>query len=88
MLVDPLAVDLSPLAEVFKADVEAIMHAGRQDLEVLELVCGTAPTRFFDTQIAAGFVGYASASLASLLDAELGVRLPKADRLTDWLRRP
>ena len=42
----------------------------------------------FDTQIAAGFVGYGTPSLVSLLQGELGVTPAKGDRLTDWLRRP
>ena len=51
-------------------------------------VCGTLPSRLFDTQVAAGFVGYSSVGLAGLVQGELGVKLPKADRLTDWLARP
>lgn len=86
--VDPLAVDLSPLAEVLAGPGLAVMHACSQDLEVLDRVCGTRPARLFDTQLAAGFLGYSTPSLASLLHAELEVRLPKGDRLTDWLRRP
>jgi len=42
----------------------------------------------FDTQLAAGFTGYSTPSLLSLLQAELGVVASKGDRLTDWLRRP
>jgi ribonuclease D len=42
----------------------------------------------FDTQIAAGFAGYGTPSLVSLLQGEVGVSPPKGDRLTDWLRRP
>jgi ribonuclease D len=64
------------------------MHAAGQDLEALDRVCGTVPSRLFDTQLAAGFVGYRGPSLTLLVDRELGIRLPKADRLTDWLRRP
>jgi len=30
----------------------------------------------------------ATPSLASVYERELGLRVPKADRLTDWLRRP
>ncbi|MEM9033953.1 MAG: HRDC domain-containing protein [Actinomycetota bacterium] len=88
VLVDPLAVDLTPLAAVLDSDALAIMHAGQQDLEVLEQACGAVPRKLFDTQIAAGFVGYATPSLTKLCEGELGVRIPKGDRLTDWLRRP
>jgi ribonuclease D len=88
VLVDPLAVDIAPLAKVFAGNGLAIMHACRQDLEVLERHCGRLPNRMVDTQLMAGFVGYVTPSLANLVEKELGVRLPKADRLTDWLRRP
>ena len=88
VLIDPVAVDISPLSKVFDTDALAVMHACRQDLEVLERVCLNLPRRLADTQIMAGFLGYTSPSLASLLEKELGLRLPKADRLTDWLRRP
>lgn len=87
-LIDPLACDLAPLAGLLQGPGTAIVHAATQDLEVLELATGTIPARMFDTQIAAGFLGLPSASLASLLERELGVRLTKGDRLTDWLRRP
>jgi len=57
-------------------------------MEVLERACGTIPSRLVDTQLLAGFLGYTSPSLSTLLERELQVRAPKADRLTDWLRRP
>lgn len=88
VLIDPLACDLAPLARLLRGPGTAIVHAGTQDLEVLELACGAVPSKLFDTQIAAGFLGMSSASLASLLERELSVRLTKGDRLTDWLRRP
>ena len=54
--------------------------------------CSAAATRcpghLFDTQLAAGFVGYSSPALTNLLSSELSIRLPKGDRLTDWLIRP
>ena len=87
-VVDPLAVNLKPLAKVLEGPGIAVMHAAGQDLEVLELACGTFPTTLFDTQLAAGFAGYATPSLAALAEQVVGVRLPKGDRLTDWLRRP
>lgn len=87
-LVDALKVDLSPFARVLDGPGLAVMHAARQDMEVLERACGTVPGRLVDTQVEAGFVGYTSPSLATLLERELQLKVPKADRLTDWLRRP
>jgi len=87
-LVDPLAVDLAPFAEVLDGPGLAVMHACSQDLEVLTRACDTVPTRLFDTQVASGFTGLRSPSLAALHDKLLGIRVPKGDRLTDWLRRP
>ena len=86
--IDPLRVELRPLAAVLDGDGTAVVHAAEQDLEVLEQACGTVPSRLFDTQVAAGFLGFASASLAALAAQLLDVRLPKGDRLTDWTRRP
>lgn len=87
-LVDALSVDLHPFAKVLDGPGLAVMHAARQDMEVMERSCGTLPARLVDTQLAAGFLGYTSPSLSTLLERELDVRAPKADRLTDWLRRP
>ena len=87
-LVDPLAVDLAPLAQVLDGPGLAVLHAADQDLEVLRASCGTVPSRLFDTQLAAGFLGMSSASLQSLVERLLGVRLKKGDRLADWTRRP
>lgn len=87
-LIDPLAVGVSPLARLLEGPGVAVMHASGQDLEVLDLACGAVPTTLFDTQIAAGFIGMSSPSLGNLLGRVLEVELAKADRLTDWLRRP
>lgn len=87
-LIDPLAVDLRPLAPILDGPGLCIVHAGVQDLEVLDLAVGTIPGHLFDTQIAAGFLGQSNSSLKSLLDRFCDVSLPKGDRLTDWLRRP
>jgi len=87
-LIDPLAVDIAPLAEILDGDGMAVLHASDQDLEVLELACGTGPAHLFDTQVAAGFVGMSTPSLAALYERVLGIRLAKGHRLTDWLARP
>lgn len=87
-LVDALSVDLGPFRRILDGPALAIMHAARQDMEVLDRACGTVPSRLVDTQVEGGFLGYTSPSLATLLERELKVRAPKADRLTDWLKRP
>lgn len=87
-LVDSLAVDLAPLAEIFEGDGLCVMHAASQDLEILELACGTIPRRLFDTQVGALFCGYRISSLGKLVEGFLGIRLDKSAQLTDWTRRP
>jgi ribonuclease D len=87
-LIDPLAVDIAPLAEILDGPGVAVLHAADQDLEVLDLACGTVPSEVFDTQVAAGFVGMSNPSLAALYERVLGIRVAKGHRLTDWLARP
>jgi ribonuclease D len=88
VLIDPLALDLTPFRAVLDGSGLAVLHAADQDLEVLEQGCGAVPSRLFDTQLAAGFIGFSSPSLSSLAERLLGVRLTKGDRLTDWTQRP
>jgi ribonuclease D len=88
VLIDPLAVDVRSLRRLFGSPSIAVFHAAQQDIDVLTHVCGAVPEFMFDTQIAAGFIGYSTPSLASLLQGELNVNASKGDRLTDWLRRP
>jgi ribonuclease D len=87
-LIDTLAVDLAPLRPIITGAATIVMHAAAQDLEVLLRACGDLPHNLYDTQIAAGFAGYNNPSLLTLVEGVLSVRLPKGDRLADWLRRP
>ena len=87
-LIDPLAVDVTPFSKLFASESLCVIHAAQQDLDVLTHAVGAVPDRMFDTQLAAGFVGYGTPSLVSLLQGEIGISPPKGDRLTDWLRRP
>ncbi len=87
-LVDALAVDVRALGRAFQSDAVCVMHAGSQDLEILELVSGTVPQRMFDTQIAALFCGYRTSSLGRLVEGFLGIQLDKSAQLADWTRRP
>ena len=87
-LVDPLALDPRSLARLFDSSALAVAHAAQQDLDVLTHAVGAIPRRLFDTQVAAGFVGYGTPSLGALVQGELNFSPAKGDRLTDWLRRP
>lgn len=88
VLIDPLTVDTSLLRPLFESDSLAVFHAAQQDLDVMTQSMGFVPSRIFDTQLAAGFIGYSSPSLVNLAASLLKVTIPKGDRLTDWLRRP
>lgn len=88
VLVDPLSIDIAPLAKVLEGDGTAVLHAADQDLEVLLRACGVLPRRLFDTQVAAGFLGFSTPSLQTLVEQVVGLSLPKGDRLTDWTKRP
>jgi len=65
-----------------------VMHAARQDLEVLLPAVGLVQP-VFDTQIAAALAGFpAQVGYAELARRLLGVELDKAHTRTDWTRRP
>lgn len=87
-LVDALAVDVRALRRAFESEAVCVMHAGAQDLEILDLECGAVPDRMFDTQIAALFCGYRTSSLGKLVEGFLHIQLDKSAQLTDWTRRP
>jgi len=87
-LIDPLAVDLQSLGRAFRSDAICVMHAGSQDLEILETASGAVPEHMFDTQIAALFCGYRTSSLGKLVEGFLGIQLDKSAQLSDWTRRP
>jgi ribonuclease D len=88
--VDPIKVsDLGALAgPLTAAGVVKVMHASRQDLEVLLPAVGLVRP-VFDTQVAAALAGFAAqVGYAELVRRLLGVELPKAHTRTDWSRRP
>src|SRR5258706_15119141 len=88
--VDPLAIDtLDALRPLMRAPALCkILHAARQDLEVLAPVVGPV-SPVFDTQVAAALVGFpAQIGYADLVRELLGVELHKSQTRTDWSRRP
>jgi ribonuclease D len=93
-VLDPLdpegAPDPAPLAAVL-ADpaVQVIVHAGRQDVAILRRTWETEVRNVFDTQVAAGFVGFGTQeSYKTLVRRVLDVTLPAGEAFTHWDRRP
>lgn len=66
-----------------------ITHAGDNDYRLLYTLFGTVPSNTFDTQIAAGFVGYNyPAGFGKIVEKELRVNLAKSHTVADWEARP
>lgn len=89
--IDPLAVtDLEPLLDIFyDTSITKVLHAARQDLEILFEMRGELPQPLFDTQIAATLLGQGDQiGYAALVQEELGITLDKGYARTDWCRRP
>lgn len=88
--VDPLALtDLSALVKALVGDSPSkVMHASRQDVEVLMPFAGLVRP-VFDTQIAAALTGLpAQIGYGELVKRTLGKELSKSHTRTDWSRRP
>lgn len=91
-VLDPIEdeIDAGPLAQVL-ADpaVEVVVHAGRQDVAILRRTWRTEVTNVFDTQVAAGFLGFGNQEgYESLVRGALGVKLKGSEGFTRWDRRP
>lgn len=90
-LVDTLHIaDLSSFLDiVVDPAVLKITHAGDNDYRLLYTLFGTVPQNTFDTQIAAGFVGYNyPAGFGKIVEKELRVNLAKSHTVADWEARP
>jgi ribonuclease D len=87
-VIDATRVDVRCLQPLVDGPGVAVTHAGRQDLEIMQRACDARPARVFDTQIAAGFLGFATPSLATLTAELLGRRLEKGQQMSDWFHRP
>ncbi len=90
-LIDPLAgLDLAPLHELLQDRSRLkILHAARQDLEVLLQSGGAVPGPLFDTQVAAALLGFPpQVGYAELVARQLGHSIDKGQTRTDWSRRP
>ena len=90
-VLDPLEdVDVGPIAElVGDPAVQLVMHAPAGDLLLFATRYGVRATNVFDTQLAAGFVGYGiSMAYDRLVERALNVTLTHNETFSDWSRRP
>ena len=91
VLIDPLTgLDLAPLHALLQERQRLkILHAARQDLEVLSLAGRAVPGPLFDTQVAGALLGYpVQVGYAELVARQLGHSIDKGQTRTDWSRRP
>src|ERR671926_849697 len=90
-VLDPLdGLDPRPLAAAL-ADpaIEVVLHAGRQDVAILRRTLDTEVRNIFDTQVAAGFLGFGNQEgYESLVRKVLKVKLKGSEGFTRWDRRP
>ena len=88
-LVDPLAVDISPLGALFADErVEKIFHAAEYDILTLKRDYGFHFRNIFDTMLAAKILGWPQCGLGNLLQDHFGVTLNKKYQQYNWGRRP
>ncbi len=88
--IDAIRASLDPLVPALTAaGTRKLIHAARQDLEALHLATRRVVSPVFDTQIAAGCVGFKpQAGYAELVQSLIGVSLEKAHTRADWSKRP
>ncbi len=89
--IDPLSItDFTPfIALLSNPNVTKVLHASGQDLEIFNHLFNTLPSPMFDTQIAAGLLGYGDQiGYAALIKKELNINIDKTQTRTDWLKRP
>lgn len=66
-----------------------VIHSARQDIEVIWQLAGAMPAAIFDTQIAAGLLGYpAQMGYAGLVKELFDADMDKSHTRADWTRRP
>lgn len=90
-LIDPFQLQyLDPFLElIVNPEILKITHAGENDYRLLYSDYEVIPQNIFDTQVAAGFVGYKyPVSFKKLVETELNIPVNKAYTVTNWESRP
>lgn len=90
-LIDPFPLkNLGPFLKMIEdPKIVKVTHAGENDYRLLYATHGTIPKNTFDTQIAAGFLGYRyPLAFKKLVETELKINLNKSFTVADWEARP
>ena len=89
-IVDVLAIkDLAPLLNTFNhQSILKIFHGVGFDFRILKHQYNCVPKPFFDTQLAANFLGKEKVGLRSLLKEYLNIIKDEHFQMVDWTRRP
>ena len=90
-IIDPLAIDNVDRFWELLAEPghRTIVHAGREEFRFCSLAIGRRPAGWFDTQVAAAFVGMEyPAAYNTLVSRLLDASVPKGETRTDWRKRP
>ncbi len=89
LLIDPLAVDLAPLATVLEAPgIQKVMHGADYDVLIFRRTQNIGIENLFDTMLAARVLGWPKCGLASLLNDHFEFKANKAFQRYDWGQRP
>jgi len=88
-LIDPLALELSPLGELFASQkTEKVFHAAEYDIICLRRDYHFRFTNIFDTMVATRLLKKPALGLASILQEEFDVVVDKKHQRANWGERP
>jgi len=88
-LLDPLNVDIAPLADLFaNPAIEKIFHAAEYDILSLKRDYNFTFDNLFDTMLAARILGWKRYGLGSILEEQFDVKLDKRFQRYNWGQRP
>lgn len=89
-ILDALNTDISAFNDLLQNEkILKILHSPAQDFEIFYLHFKSLPVNIFDTQTAAKFCGFRSASSYSeLCKAICDIDIDKTHQQSDWLQRP
>lgn len=89
LCIDPLLNDDQSAFWQRLAELDWVVHSGRQDIEVIYQTREIMPRALFDTQVAAGLAGHApQLGYAGLVKDLFDVELPKSHTRANWAERP